>query len=163
MEHQLLFREFIAVVHEYYHLHNCDRKELNGSTSCANVVSKVFIGNNVHRFLLYFYAGHCRGFVTQEPDAVSVKKFRFPLQESFMVVDFLLFLHYDLEYLTICMMTICVSYIYGVQKLSDDIHFFSGSQPPIFYKVCWYILPAILTVRGHAKLNMLHTNLTRFS
>lgn len=44
----------------------------------------------------------------------------------------------------VLLMCIFVFWIYRVQRLADDIHFFFGSQITIFWKICWYIMPIIL-------------------
>ncbi|KAK4876993.1 hypothetical protein RN001_009499 [Aquatica leii] len=43
-------------------------------------------------------------------------------------------------------MTVVVFWIYGVQRLSDDIHFFRRLQPTRYWKICWYVIPCVMTV-----------------
>ncbi|XP_017782653.1 PREDICTED: sodium-dependent nutrient amino acid transporter 1-like [Nicrophorus vespilloides] len=42
--------------------------------------------------------------------------------------------------------TMLVSWIYGVQKLCDDIHFIIGVQPARYWKICWYFAPLVLGI-----------------
>lgn len=49
-----------------------------------------------------------------------------------------------MEIFNIFGVSLTVFYIYGVQRLSDDIHFFTGSQPTAFWKICWWVSPPIL-------------------
>ncbi|KAF5304443.1 hypothetical protein FQR65_LT07973 [Abscondita terminalis] len=44
------------------------------------------------------------------------------------------------------MLSLTVFWIYGVQHLSDDIHFLRGVQPTKFWKLCWYFIPAVIFV-----------------
>ncbi|KAK3876072.1 hypothetical protein Pcinc_019084 [Petrolisthes cinctipes] len=45
---------------------------------------------------------------------------------------------------------VCVSYVYGLKRFSDDIELMVGSRPHSFFLVCWkYVSPAVmLTILG---------------
>lgn len=52
-----------------------------------------------------------------------------------------------LELINISCLSIVVFWIYGVRRLSDDICFTFGVQPTKFWKITWYVMPFITTVR----------------
>lgn len=47
------------------------------------------------------------------------------------------------ELLTVTFQSIFVFWVYTVQTLGDDIHYVIGQQPRRFWKICWYMSPAI--------------------
>lgn len=53
--------------------------------------------------------------------------------------------------------SIMTCYIYGVQKVCDDIHFTKGSQPQTFWKVTWYFLPLVLAVCLYGEWDRMQT------
>ncbi|GJQ77219.1 DAT [Trypoxylus dichotomus] len=55
--------------------------------------------------------------------------------------------------------TILVCWVYGVQRICDDIHHLCGSPPARFWKILWYILPAIIIVAATQYFNNLISNL----
>lgn len=48
------------------------------------------------------------------------------------------------EALITLIFVLSVGWIYGVQKLCDDVHFIIGSQPTKFWKASWYVSPIII-------------------
>lgn len=51
-----------------------------------------------------------------------------------------------IELLNAFSLSISVVFVYGLKRLSDDIHFFTGSQPTKFWKICWVFLPVATIV-----------------
>lgn len=48
--------------------------------------------------------------------------------------------------LDIFLISVFLSWVYTVQRFSDDIHFNFGRQPTKYWKVCWYFMPVIVGV-----------------
>lgn len=57
--------------------------------------------------------------------------------------------------LQIFIMSILIFWIYGVERLCDDIHFISGSQPTKYWKIAWYLMPLITGVTRYVQLSIL--------
>ncbi|XP_017774317.1 PREDICTED: sodium- and chloride-dependent glycine transporter 2-like [Nicrophorus vespilloides] len=46
--------------------------------------------------------------------------------------------------INVFILTFCVFYIYGISKISDDIHFMSGQAPTKFWKFTWILTPIVV-------------------
>lgn len=53
---------------------------------------------------------------------------------------------HDVELITTLFFCTLIFWVYGVRRLSDDVHFIIGLQPTKFWKICWYICPSILAM-----------------
>ncbi|KAK9744545.1 Sodium:neurotransmitter symporter family [Popillia japonica] len=58
------------------------------------------------------------------------------------------------EMFNVVVMCILVCWIYGVQRFSDDIHFTTGKETTMFWKICWYCLP-IIAMAAHGEIMIL--------
>lgn len=51
--------------------------------------------------------------------------------------------------------SICVFWIYGIRRLCDDIHFMSGAEPGMFWKLCWAVCPFVSVVHAYLIYEMM--------
>lgn len=116
----------------------------NGCLSKINKIQTLLASNSLLTLFSLHYSFDITGLILS---LAAVYLLTFVFQTIFPLSIFLTgVLRPDMELFTVTIMVLCVSYIYGVQRLSDDIHFFLGSQPAKFWKVCWYSIPVLLMV-----------------
>ncbi|GJQ77221.1 hypothetical protein Trydic_g14890 [Trypoxylus dichotomus] len=65
----------------------------------------------------------------------------------------------NIEIFNALLLSVLVCYIYGVQKLCDDVDFMRGAQPSQYWKFCWYVLPVMLGISfSYRKSVKLHSD-----